>query len=158
MRKRPIAIALGLVIIVAFVVLSYMGTHRYGIEIPQATRIVQNLAPEEGIGPLRAVPYDQLTPGVYNTDNTEISELSPELGMVFVQLEEQINQAADTLSEAKAIMIVEERQADLKRVTLRILWTDPESGESKTNEWLVHLHRDRPRGEWDWERRQVSIE
>ncbi len=149
MHKRPIAITLALVVIIAFVVLSYMGTHHYGIEIPQATRIVQNLAPEEGIGPLRAVPFDQLVPGIYTTNNTEPSELPNELGTVFVDLEAQINEAAaqNTLPEAQAIMIVEERQANLKRVTLRIVWTDLESGERKTYERLIHLHRDRPRGD-----------
>jgi hypothetical protein len=147
LRRRPLALILSLAAIAALVVLSYMGTHHYGIEMPAATRIAQNLAPEEGEGPLRAVPHDQLAVGVYVVNETDAGTLPPALADVFVEFEKQVNeaQAQDKFSEAGALMIVEEWQADLKRVTLRILWTDPQSEEPKTYEQAIHLHRERPR-------------
>jgi hypothetical protein len=128
-----------------------MGTHHYGIELPAATRIVQNLAPEEGEGPLRAVPHDQLTVGIYSVNETDASTLPPELGKVFVDFEQQINaaEAQGKFADARAVMIVEDWQADLKRVTLRLIWTDPDSEEEEpepiTHEQAIYLHRERPR-------------
>jgi ubiquinol-cytochrome c reductase cytochrome b subunit len=149
MSKRPIAVALGLLFVVALAVLSYMGTPLYGIETPAAVRIIQDLAPEEGIGPLRAIPYDQLVPGVYEVGTTDPTTLPPDLGLVFVEFESQVLEAeeAGDLPDAQAVMVIEDWQSDLKKVTPRIVWTDPESEEQKTYEKHIFLHLDRRRGE-----------
>ena len=55
MFKRPWAVAIGIFFVLLMVQLSYMGLPGYGIETPAATRIVQDLAPEEGAGPLRVL-------------------------------------------------------------------------------------------------------
>ncbi|NOZ26906.1 MAG: cytochrome bc complex cytochrome b subunit [Chloroflexi bacterium] len=146
-RKRPVAIFLGLVTTVVLVILSYMGTPGYGIETPAATRILQDLAPEEGIGPLRSIPYDELVPGVYEVNQTDPKTLPPRLGRVFAEFSERINKAAEQgkLPEVQAVLVIEEWQADLKKVTPRIIWTDPESGERKTYERHIFLHQNRPR-------------
>lgn len=146
LRKRPLALLLTVGAGVALVGLSYMGSHHYGIELPPVTQIMQNLAPEEGIGPLRAAPYDQLVVGIYPINETDASALPPALAEVFSEFERQVNGAAaqNALPEAEARMIVEDWQADLKRVTLRIVWTDPENGQRKTQDRIVHLHRNRP--------------
>jgi ubiquinol-cytochrome c reductase cytochrome b subunit len=147
LRKRPFAIVGIVVSIIALVVLSYMGTHHYGIEIPAATRIVQDLAPEEGVGPLHGVPYDELVPGIYVTNETVPADLPPALGEVFSQFEQQLNTAAEAgeMVDPQGLLVVEEWQADLKRVTLRMLWVEPQSedGTAKTAEQLVFIHRDR---------------
>jgi ubiquinol-cytochrome c reductase cytochrome b subunit len=148
MSKRPIAVLLGLAIVVALAVLTYMGTPQFGIETPAATRIVQDLAPEEGLGPLRAIPFDQLEPGVYEVGKTDPTTLPRELARVFVEFESRVNEAADAgkLPNAQAVIVIEDWQANLRKVTPRIVWTDPESGEQKTFEHPIFLHRDRRRG------------
>jgi uncharacterized protein (UPF0210 family) len=40
-------------------------------------------------------------------------------------------------------MLIEDWQADLRKVTLRITWDDVVSGERKTYERNIYLHRDR---------------
>jgi hypothetical protein len=149
LRKRPLALLLSLAAIVALAVLSYMGTHEYGIELPAATRIVQNLAPEEGEGPLQAVPFEQLAVGIYTIDETDAADLPPALDAVFTDFERQVNQAEaeGQFSETQGVMIVEDWQAGLKRVTLRLTWTDPASQTPKMQERIVHLHRDRLRSQ-----------
>ncbi len=148
MSKRPIAVLLGLAIVVALIVLTYMGTPQFGIETPAATRIVQDLAPEEGLGPLRAIPFDQLEPGVYEVGKTDPTALPRELARVFVEFESRVNEAAGAgkLPNAQAVIVIEDWQANLRKVTPRIVWTDPESGEQKTFEHPIFLHRDRRRG------------
>jgi len=148
MSKRPVAVALGLFLVVVLAVLSYMGTPLYGIETPAAPRIVQDLAPEEGTGPLRAIPFDELEPGVYEVGKTDPNTLPPELGRVFAEFETRINEAAEEgkLPDVQAVLVIEDWQADLKKVVPRIVWTDPESGERKTFEHSVFLHRHRGLG------------
>jgi ubiquinol-cytochrome c reductase cytochrome b subunit len=149
MAKRPIAVVLGLAAVVALALLTYMGTPHFGIETPAATRIVQDMAPEEGLGPLRAIPFDQLEPGAYQVGQTDPTTLPHELGRVFAEYESQVDEAAKAgkLPNAQAFLVIEEWQADLKKVTPRIIWTDPASGQEKTYETHIFLHRDRRRGE-----------
>jgi hypothetical protein len=149
MNKRPIAVAIGLLFVVVLAVLTYMGTPQFGIETPAATRILQDMAPEEGLGPLREISYDELEPGVYQVGQTDATTLPREFAQVFVEFENRVKEAEETgrLPDAQAFMIVEEWQADLKKVTPRIIWNDPESGEEKTYERHIFLHRVRLRSE-----------
>jgi ubiquinol-cytochrome c reductase cytochrome b subunit len=154
--KRPVAVALGVLATITLVVLSYMGLPEYGIETPAATRIIQDLAPEEGLGELRAIPFDQLQPGIYEVNRTDPEKMCPdllwgcpELEAVFLEYSERVNLASEEgdLPEVEALLVIEDWQADLKKVTPRILWTDAESGDRKTYEQHIFLHRDHNRDE-----------
>ena len=46
------------------------------------------------------------------------------------------------LINADAILVVENWQEDLKKVTSRITWDDPVTGEKKTYERHIYVHRD----------------
>ncbi|RME08823.1 MAG: cytochrome bc complex cytochrome b subunit [Anaerolineae bacterium] len=154
--RRPVAIALGVLATLTIVVLSYMGLPQYKIETPAATRIIQDLAPEEGLGELRAIPFEQLQPGVYEVNATEPENLCPEMDFgcpaleaVFAEFSERVNEAVEAgkLPEAQAVLVIEAWQADLVKVTPRILWLDPESGTRKSYERHIFLHRDHNRNE-----------
>jgi hypothetical protein len=152
MYKRPYAVAVGLLFVIVMLVLSYMGQPQYGIESPAATRILQDLAPEEGLGPLRAIPFAELKPGYYEVNKTPTEGLCPEMDFgcpeleaVFADFTERVNLAAEEgkLPDVEAVLVIEDWQADLKKVTPRIIWTDPESGERQTYERHIFLHSDR---------------
>lgn len=153
-HKRPLAVAIGLLTTIVLVVLSYMGLPEYAIETPAATRIIQDLAPEEGLGELRAIPYDQLQPGTYQVNVSDTDDLCPELlwgcpalEAAFIEYSDRVNEAAEEgkLPDVEAVMVIEEWQADLVKVTPRIIWTDAESGDRKTYEQHIFLHRDHDR-------------
>lgn len=141
-RKRPLALGLGLVALVALGVLSYMGTPGYGIRQAPAVRIVQSLAPEEGDGPLHLVPYDDLVPGVYQVSQTDAGTLPLPLAEFFRQYEAAVEDAS-AMPGAEAYMLVEERQPNLKAVTMRMSWQEPETDERSSYEEVVFLHRNR---------------
>jgi hypothetical protein len=132
-----------------------MGTPGFGIRTPPATRIVQDLAPEEGAGPLREVPFDQLQPGVYEVGKTPTTKLCPNLDFGCPSLEHVFTQYTDAVDEymnsgelpnAQALIVIEDWQKDLKKVTTRILWNDPASGSQKTYEHSIYIHRNRHNG------------
>jgi ubiquinol-cytochrome c reductase cytochrome b subunit len=148
--RRPLAVGIGLLGVIVLVVLSYMGTPVYKIQTPAATRIVQDLAPEEGVGVLRAIPFDQMKPGVYEVNVTPTERLCPELDFgcpalesVFKEYSDRVNLAIERgdLPEGQAVLVIEEWQMDLKKVTPRIVWR--EEGTTKTYERQIFLHRSR---------------
>jgi quinol-cytochrome oxidoreductase complex cytochrome b subunit len=149
--KRPVAVSLGVFAVLVLIVLSYMGLPQYGIETPAATRIIQDLSPEEGEGPLQAVPYDQLQQGFYIVNETPTENLCPEMDYgcpefedFFALYTERVNLAIESgdLTNTDAVMVVENWQEDLKKITMRITWDDPETGEPKTYERHIYIHHD----------------
>jgi hypothetical protein len=143
-RKRPVAISLSVLVLAALVVLSYMGTESYGISLDKAISIVQEIIPEERSGELHFIPFDQLKVGIYQTGNVEAGSLPLQLAVVFNRFEQLIEEAEmnGDLPEAQAWLIVEERQANLKQITVRIQWIDINNQTSKTYERSDYLHRD----------------
>ncbi len=155
--KRPLAVAIGLLGVIGILVLSYMGLPEYGIQTPAATRIIQDLVPEEGVGPIREVPYDQLQVGVYITSEDVPRDLCPdltfgcpELTEVFEEFSDRVNYAAtnenleayERLPNGEGVMNIADWQQDLKKVTLRITWDDVETGDPKSYERHVFVHQD----------------
>ncbi|MGD8647479.1 MAG: cytochrome bc complex cytochrome b subunit, partial [Desulfobacterales bacterium] len=145
LTKRPVSMIICAGTVISLIILSAVGTHHYGINLPPGDRILQDLAPEEGIGPLRSVPNDQLTVGIYPMAETDVHSLQPALAAVFSKFKARLEDAErfGGLEDADGIMMIEDWQADLKRVTLRIVWTDRVDGKRKTKERIVHLHRNR---------------
>jgi ubiquinol-cytochrome c reductase cytochrome b subunit len=152
MYKRPWAVGIGLLSVLVLVVLSYMGLPEYGIETPPATRIVQDLAPEEGVGPLRAIPFEQYQPGVYEVNITPTSNLCPDIDFgcpdlerVFAEFTKRVNDAtqAGAFENTRALLVIEEWQANLVKVTPVINWDDPETGDPRSYQHDYFIHRDR---------------
>jgi quinol-cytochrome oxidoreductase complex cytochrome b subunit len=148
--RRPYAVAIGLLSVLALVALSYVGLPEYGIETDAATRIVQDLAPEEGVGPLREVAFEQLQPGVYVVNETSTNNMCPTLDYGCPELEEVFKTYTDWINEAveegrlvdvEAVMVIDEWQKDLVKVTPRITWE--EEGQRKSYERHIYLHSER---------------
>jgi quinol-cytochrome oxidoreductase complex cytochrome b subunit len=149
--RRPFAVAIGVFAVLVLVVLSYMGTPRYGIEMEPAQRIIQDMTPQEGEGPLKLIPFDQLQTGSYQVNAVQPVNMCPnmdygcpDLEAFFKLYSDRVNEAikAGKLpAEAQALMVVEDWQENLKKATLRIVW--PAEGKTKSYERVVYLHADR---------------
>ncbi|MCJ7533921.1 MAG: cytochrome b N-terminal domain-containing protein [Anaerolineales bacterium] len=148
--KRPVAVSIGVFAVLVLIALSYMGLPQYGIETPAATRIIQDLSPEEGEGPLQSVPYDQLQQGFYIVNETPTDNLCPEMDFgcpkfeeFFALYTERVNQVIESgdLINADAVLVVENWQEDLKKATARIAWDDAKTGDRKTYERHIYVHR-----------------
>ncbi len=170
-RNRPFAIAWGIAWIFILVVLSYMGTPQYGIETPAATRIIQDLGPEEGQGPIREIPYPELLAGIgiYEVGHDYGEDLCPELVYqpnadedvnnvvigcphlteVFEEYSERLLQAEEEglLPDLHASFTVEEFQHNVIRIEPHVDWTDAESGLSKVYSRHFFLHAERTQEE-----------
>jgi quinol-cytochrome oxidoreductase complex cytochrome b subunit len=116
-------------------ILTWMGTAQFGVSLPPSVAIMQEIAPEEGIGPLRAIPYDALPLGVYTHP---ARGASPALAEVV----EQLNQQTQAIPQGQSVVIVEEIQQNLKRITIRLNWQGDEV-QPQSLEKVLYLHRNR---------------
>jgi hypothetical protein len=56
---------------------------------------------------------------------------------------DRVNEAIDSgaLDNGDAVIVTENWQQDLKKVTMRITWDAPETGDRKTYERHIYIHR-----------------
>jgi hypothetical protein len=107
---------------------------------------------------LREVPFDQLESGIYITGAEVQRDICPnltfgcpDLSEVFGDFSDRIFYAAtadglpdyEQLPNGEGVMTVADWQDDLKKVTMRISWDDPNTAVPKSYEKHYFLHKDR---------------
>ena len=103
------------------------------------------------------MPFNELQPGIYTVSENPPDDLCPDIDFgcpifteVFHEYNDDVIHAATAedlepyqqLPNAEAVMVVEDWQTDLRKVTMRITWDDVESGERTTYEKHVFIHAD----------------
>ncbi len=84
---RKIAIGAMFLVIGAMVLSSFMGTPGFAVVTAPQIEISFNFMPGEKPGPIRSIPFDQLLPGTWSTDNLDaIPDNAPELQRVMKDL------------------------------------------------------------------------
>jgi hypothetical protein len=140
--------------------LTYMGTGKWGVVTSPDQEIAQEVAPMEGVGPARAIPYDEMVPGTYCTsdldrdhqlplvqwDGAAASTVLPatttpvtcqavpegKLRDFMERYEHAVHKWADgELINTVGIFTITETQPNLKRVDIKIIWNVPQLDESK---------------------------
>lgn len=66
-RRFGLSLMLGFIIVMLF--LSYLGTSRWGVETSGDQEMVQAIAPMEGVGVVRGMPFEEWVNGTYCTDD-----------------------------------------------------------------------------------------
>ena len=152
---RRLGLSLSMLAVAGFVILSWMGSPEYAVETSGDQEIAQALAPMEGVGPLRSVPFDQLVPGVYSTaamddpdaaaaltaqfeaegrnmDRFTISpvpEDAPRLLAMMEVYKEYFAEWGGDLPNAWGTIIIQDWQQGLRRAEIYIEWDTPQVDE-----------------------------
>lgn len=136
---RRIGLTAGAGLVFIFAILSFMGTPWYAVQTSAEQEAVAMLVPQTHPGPLRLAEWDQLPVGTYEAGgyvNAPTDELH--------DLLELFNEELDAIHYGErtghqGFMIIEDWQTDLKKVILRVTWSeDVESGEYSET---IYLHR-----------------
>jgi quinol-cytochrome oxidoreductase complex cytochrome b subunit len=157
---RRFGLSLMCIFITSMLFLSYMGTAKWGVETSGDQEIAQDLIPMEGVGPVRAMPYEEWKNGIYCTsdlnkdhqlalvewggvlpqvpllpDTTQLvtCQAVPEgrLRSLMEQYVHEMNRWGHDLPNAVGILTVSDKQTDLKQVDLKIIWNTPELGSDR---------------------------
>src|SRR5262249_51862753 len=69
--NRRFALSMMLLFCTGMLFLTYMGTPKYGVDTSGDQEIGQELAPVEGVGPVRSLAYEDYQNGTFCTDNLD---------------------------------------------------------------------------------------
>jgi quinol-cytochrome oxidoreductase complex cytochrome b subunit len=137
-RDRRVAIISGVVAGVVMIILSWMGTPYYAVQGAPAVEIVQELMPEEGMGPIREIGYAHVPNGKYDTREYVATADTPTESHEFNEILGEFQHAIDEFTEkdpsfpnAHGILNVTQEQDNLKRLTWEIHWVGPEGQDDK---------------------------
>lgn len=149
-KNRKIGVTIGLLCVIALLVLTYMGTGVWGVAAPPPVELVQEFIPAEGVGEVRAIPYDDMFVGSYDT-NDPTAFPSGELGRVMEEIKIAVERES-RLAEANnfhnpgVTVDVEQWQQDLKKLIMTVHWQEipPEGGELADREYekIIYIHKD----------------
>jgi quinol-cytochrome oxidoreductase complex cytochrome b subunit len=127
---RRVGLTLGMVFVAVMAVLSYMGTPRFLVSSSPDQEIVAELLPQTHPGPLRESDWSQMPAGTYNAADWQ-SAPTPTLQNLLHLYQEEVEIAEDSprchradncLTEPEGFMVIEDWQANVKRITFRVIW------------------------------------
>jgi hypothetical protein len=150
-KNRKVGVTVGLLSIVMLVLLTYMGTGLWGVSAPPPVELIQEFIPEEGVGEVRAIPYDQLYVGTYNTADPSTWP-SGELGVIMEEMAHAVERESakpdNNFYEGTMTVAIEMWQNQLKKMAVTVNWLEvPEggtTGELKPAEYTktFYFHED----------------
>lgn len=138
---RRIGLSAAMVSVYALAVLSFMGTPWYAVQSAAEVEVVAELLPQTHPGPVRITEWDQLELGTYDAANWEEAP-NQEMREILRLFEESMISHSDDLPNAEGVLVIEDWQPDLKKLTFRVLWDSPETGEPQEFSQSTYLHRE----------------
>jgi quinol-cytochrome oxidoreductase complex cytochrome b subunit len=138
---RRIGLSLGVLSVAALVILSYMGTPWFGVDTSPEQEAVAVLLPQTHPGPVRLADWGELDVGTYEAANWDEAP-SKTLQDILLTFHEEISVAEYGARTAwEGIMIIEDWQPSLKKLTLRVLWIDSATGAPGEFSETAYLHQ-----------------
>jgi len=146
-QDRKLALGLGALVIIAIVVLTWMGTPAYGLETPPAEEIALKFVPVDRRGAIHELGWYDLVDGVYDTRtiSTYAPNIPAKLTEFMAALAEAVEHETEDLPSGAATLTITTWQRDLKRVDLDITWE--EDGVKRTFNQYAYIHKDTVRQE-----------
>jgi hypothetical protein len=145
---RRIGLSIAATSLIGAAVLSYMGTPWFAVTSSPDQEAVASLLPQTSPGPLRLAPWDELLYGTYEASQWQQAPSTTLRGLLGTFDREMEHVRADQRYRSpEGFMIIEDWQTDLKKVTLRVTWTDGQTGEAGEFFQTQYLHRDSDYGQ-----------
>ncbi len=140
--SRRIGLTAGAGITLLFAILSYMGTPWYAVQTSPEQEVVAELVPETHPGPLRLADWDELQLGTYEAASYTLAPTG-----TLHSLLEEFDHGLERIPQEErldheGIMVIEDWQTGLKKVTLRVLWTNAGDGSPGEFSRTVYIHED----------------
>jgi quinol-cytochrome oxidoreductase complex cytochrome b subunit len=132
-KNRKVGVTVGILTALVIVVLSFMGTGLWGVAAPPAVELIQEFIPEEGVGHVREIPYEELFVGKYETENPETWPPG-ELGHVVEEMGEATHRESEkpdnNFFNGNTGLEVEQWSPILKKITMQVDWEEVPEGST----------------------------
>jgi quinol-cytochrome oxidoreductase complex cytochrome b subunit len=136
-QDRKIALTIGVVTILIWGVLTWMGTPAYKAQASPQEEIALHFVPWDREGLIHEIPWDELAPGTYSTEGyTQGSIPEEHLDEFMVELKEAVEH---DLPGGVAELTITVWQKELSRTDLDLTW--PANGEEQTFHQHTYIHQ-----------------
>ena len=137
-QDRKVMVAIGIVVVIVFAVLTWMGTPAYKAQASPQEEIALEFVPWDREGKIHEIPWDELLDGTYGTETFVAGaiEYPKHLEEFMVELQEAVE---DELPGGVGILTIRTWQRELRRTELDLTW--PEEGEEQTFHQRTYIHR-----------------
>jgi hypothetical protein len=135
-QDRKGMIALGIVVILMWGVLTWMGSPAYKAQASPQEEIALEFVPNDREGLIHEVPFDELQDGTYSTDTYTEGSAGEYLDEFMIELAHAMD---DDLPGGVAHLTITTWQRDLQRVDLDQEWVT--DGEEQSFSQHTYIHR-----------------
>lgn len=139
---RRLGLSAAALSVAGLAVLSFMGSPWYKVSTSPDQEAVAALLPQTHPGPLREANWDDISLGTYTAADWGTAP-TPTLQRLLRIFDQQLSGVESPDRQGvEGIMVVEDWQTDLKKVTLRVVWAEPD-GTPHAYSQSAYLHRER---------------
>jgi quinol-cytochrome oxidoreductase complex cytochrome b subunit len=138
---RRIGLSIGALSVLAVSILTFMGTPWYGVDTSPEQEAIATLLPQTHPGPVRLANWEELEFGTFEASAYEIAP-TPILQELLHTFDEELDHVrGPDRTGVEGLMVIEDWQTDLKKITFRIIWTMIENDAPGEFSQTTYLHR-----------------
>lgn len=138
---RRLGLSAAAITVFVFAILSYMGSPWYAVQTSAEQEAVATVVPQTHPGPLRLSNWDEIAYGTFTTDELLEAPNDTMTEILGIFKEELDHIESDVRENHVGLILIEDWQTDLKKITMRVLWDDLETGEPGEFSQTVYIHR-----------------
>lgn len=138
---RRIGLSGAAVTVYVLTVLSFMGTPWYAVQSSPDQEVLAELLPQTHPGPVRTADWQELEVGTYEAADWRTAP-TPTLQNLLHLFDESIVDHSAGLPNAEGVIVVEDWQPALKKLTIRVLWDVPGTEQGREASQSIYLHQE----------------
>jgi ubiquinol-cytochrome c reductase cytochrome b subunit len=138
---RRIGLSIGAFSVLAVSVLTFMGTPWYGVDTSPEQEAVATLLPQTHPGPVRLADWEELEFGTFEASGYATAP-TPVLRDLLQTFDEELDHVrGPDRTGVEGLMVIEDWQTNLKKITFRIVWTMIEDDAPGEFSETTYIHR-----------------
>jgi hypothetical protein len=138
-QDRKLAVAGGIVAVLLWSVLTWMGSPNYGVAVSADQEVALEFLPTDREGAIHEIPWQDLADGTYSTTSASEGALPNEhLAEYMADLQARMEKEQEEMPGGVATLTIETWQRALKRVELELTWQA--GGQESTFSQYTYIH------------------
>ncbi|MGD2206642.1 MAG: cytochrome bc complex cytochrome b subunit [Anaerolineae bacterium] len=140
-QDRKFAVGAGIVAVILWSVLTYMGSPNYKVQAPPEQEVALEFLPTDREGHIHEIPWEELIPGSWDTETYDegTMQVSEHLDEFMADLQRVMEKEQGDLPGGVATITIQIWQRNLKRVDLDIVWQG--GGKEQTFNQYTYIHK-----------------